>query len=102
MPLLHRFYTSTDVAYVSVTGVGGRVVTDVRAGLRSKPAVKWQLIFQSLYWLGYGLDDRGFDSRQGQGLSFVTASRPALEPTQPSFQWVPGFFGLVKAAGAWN
>jgi hypothetical protein len=34
--------------------------------------------------LGYGLDDRGFESRQGLGIFlFTTESRPALEPTQP-------------------
>jgi hypothetical protein len=39
--------------------------------------------------LGYGLDDRGFESQQGlEILLFSTASRPALEPTQPPTQWV--------------
>jgi hypothetical protein len=35
----------------------------------------------------------GFDSRQGLGdiLLFTTASRPALQPTQPLKQWEPGF-----------
>jgi len=34
--------------------------------------------------LGYGMDDRGFDSRRGLGIFlFTTASRPALEPTKP-------------------
>jgi hypothetical protein len=34
--------------------------------------------------LGYGLDDRGFQSRQGLGIClFTTVSRPASEPTQP-------------------
>jgi hypothetical protein len=44
----------------------------------------------------YGLDDRaigrsGFDPRQGQRI-FPPASvfRPALGPTQPPVQWVPG------------
>jgi len=33
----------------------------------------------------------GFDSRQRQGVSlFVPTSRPALMPTQPPIQWVPG------------
>jgi hypothetical protein len=40
--------------------------------------------------LGYGLDDRGYDSRQGLGIfPFTTASRPSLGPTQPSIQRVP-------------
>jgi hypothetical protein len=30
--------------------------------------------------LGYGLDDRGFESRQGLGIFlFITTSRPTLE-----------------------
>jgi hypothetical protein len=41
--------------------------------------------------LGYGLDDRGFLSRQGLGIFlFATASRTAMEPTQPPIQRVPG------------
>jgi hypothetical protein len=43
--------------------------------------------------LGYGLDDQGFESRQGLGiLFFTTASRPALGPIQPSIQWLPVLF----------
>jgi hypothetical protein len=42
--------------------------------------------------LGYGLDDRGS--------LFITASRTALEPTQPPIQWVPGgSFSGVKGPG---
>jgi hypothetical protein len=35
----------------------------------------------------------GFNSRQGQEIFlFSTAPRPALGPTQPPIQWVPGAF----------
>jgi hypothetical protein len=51
--------------------------------------------------LGYGLDDRGFESRQELGIfPFTTLSRPALGPTQPPIQWVPGAVSLgVKRPG---
>jgi hypothetical protein len=46
--------------------------------------------------LSYGLDDWGFESRQGLRIFlFTTASRPALGPTQPPMQWVTGSLSLV-------
>jgi hypothetical protein len=44
--------------------------------------------------LGYGLDDRRFESRKGLEIFFITASRPALEPTQPLVQEVPAALSL--------
>jgi hypothetical protein len=51
--------------------------------------------------LGYGLDDRGFQSRQGLEIFlFTTVSRPIREPTQPPIPWVPGALSLgVKRPG---
>jgi hypothetical protein len=37
---------------------------------------------------GYGLDGPGIESRWGR--DFSHASRPAVRPTQPPIQWVPG------------
>jgi len=50
---------------------------------------------------GYGLDDRGFESRQGLGIFlFITASRTALGPTQPPMQCATGALSLaVKRLG---
>jgi hypothetical protein len=51
---------------------------------RKLPGLHDELVQLSGIALGYGLDDRGFQSRQGMGISlFTTASRPVLGPTQP-------------------
>jgi hypothetical protein len=45
--------------------------------------------------LGYGLDDREFESRQELGIFlFTTLSGPALGRTQPPIQWVPEALSL--------
>jgi hypothetical protein len=49
------------------------------------------ILIRSVTALGYELDDREFESRQGLGIFlFTTASRPALGLAQSLIQWVPG------------
>jgi hypothetical protein len=51
--------------------------------------------------IGLQAERSGFDSRQGEEIFlFSTASRPALGPTQPPIQWVPGGLSVgVKRLG---
>jgi len=51
--------------------------------------------------MSYGLNYRGFDSRQGLGIFlFTTASRLVLTPTQPPIEKVTGVLSLgVKRPG---
>jgi hypothetical protein len=67
-------------------------------------SIPFSLYFSSSRWcsgieLGYGLDNRGFESRQELGIFLLTTeSRPALRPTQLPIQWVPGslFMGVKR------
>jgi hypothetical protein len=53
----------------------------------------WRRTLQSRY----GLDGPGIESWWGQ--EFPHPSWPALEPTQPPLQWVPGLLPRVKRLG---
>ena len=46
---------------------------------------------------GYGLDGPRIESRWGR--DFPHLSRPALGPTQPPVQWIPGLSGVKSGRG---
>jgi hypothetical protein len=54
----------------------------------------------SRYATRYGLDGPG--SNPGGGWDFLHPSIPAMGPTHPPIQLVPGLFPEGKAAGAWR
>jgi hypothetical protein len=59
-------------------------------------------IYVCIYiYIFYGLNKRGFESRQGLGIFlFTTVSRPALGPIKPPIHWVPGALSVgVKRPG---
>ena len=58
-------------------------------------------IAQSVQWLGYGWDDQGFESQQGQETFLFKIFRPALEPTQPPCQY-SRTFSKGKVAEGWG
>jgi hypothetical protein len=55
------------------------------------PLVILFAVFQRLFIMaptGFGLDGSGIEYRWGR--DFLHTSRPALGPTQPPMEWVPG------------
>jgi hypothetical protein len=65
------------------------------------PPIQWASSRDSSVGIvtAYGLNDRGVGVRVSIGsriFSFFCISRPALRPTQPPIEWVPGFPRGVK------
>jgi hypothetical protein len=78
--LFNKFLTTISIWWPSTPSI-----TRGRAMSRWQATYNWQEPGQfSSMALGYGLYDRGFESRQVLGIFlYTTASRPALGPTQP-------------------
>jgi hypothetical protein len=100
-----RLHQITDTAERNVRIVNKKLsqtITELELG--QFPIVRnthhWQEPVQS-WATDWTIGVLGFDSRQGLGIFlFITASRPALGPTQTPIQWAPGVLSLgVKRPG---
>jgi hypothetical protein len=78
-------------------------LSDFSVTVRSSLLLRWHhiSIINSDWLRAERSGVRIFESRQGLGIFlFSTASRPALGPNQPPFQWVPGALSpMIKRPG---
>jgi hypothetical protein len=86
---------------------GGLLTTRPRRSVRTINVTvleSFVIAFVMLYVSDSTTGRSGFDPRQGQRIFPLTSvSRPAVRPTRPPVQWVPGVLSPGKrAAGAWR
>jgi hypothetical protein len=72
-------------------GIAPRILNLGTSLFRVDYGLLWSRGSSGSFVSDYGLDDRGSIPWQGQRIFLLaSASRPALGPTQPPIQWVPG------------
>jgi len=83
---------------------GGSFPVPLRTAFLKLLAVAvWVELFKISYWLGYGLQDPGFEfSKSEKFFSFPTCPNRILGPTNPTIHQVPVAVLLSKAGGTWN